>query len=99
MFHGNSGVTLEHPRYVKSILPYPNGQPYIVTGSEDEHIRIWDASTLENVNKSPLSVVEAHCGEVTAFGLWERKDNGQREIMVLSASLDGTLRRWSMQGA
>jgi WD40 repeat protein len=94
MFHGTPSATLVHPRYVKAVLPHPNGMPYILTGSEDEHIRVWDASNLERTNKTPLSVVVAHCGEVTAFGLWMSGS----EVKVVSASLDGTLRRWSMKG-
>ncbi|BEI81798.1 hypothetical protein CcaverHIS002_0209580 [Cutaneotrichosporon cavernicola] len=98
MFHGVPSATLAHPRYVKAILPHPNGMPYILTGSEDEHIRVWDSSNLERTNKMPMSVVVAHCGEVTAFGLWTCKQEGRLlEVKVVSASLDGTLRRWSMK--
>lgn len=97
MFHGKPSATLVHPRYVKSVLPLP-GQPYVLTGSEDEHIRVWDGSNLESTNKTPLSIVEAHCGEVTAFGLWETNVDGRAEVKVVSASLDGTLRRWSVKG-
>lgn len=98
MFHGTPSATLVHPRYVKAVLPLPNAMPYILTGSEDEHIRVWDASNLERTNKIPLSIVVAHCGEVTAFALWTSKQDGTQEVKVVSASLDGTLRRWSMKG-
>ncbi|BEJ12499.1 hypothetical protein CspHIS471_0209590 [Cutaneotrichosporon sp. HIS471] len=98
MFHGVPSATLAHPRYVKAILPHPNGMSYILTGSEDEHIRVWDTSNLERTNKMPMSVVVAHCGEVTAFGLWTcKQEGGPLEVKVISASLDGTLRRWSMK--
>lgn len=98
MFHGSPAATLVHSRYVKAVFPLPNGFPYVLTGSEDEHIRVWDASNLVNTNKTPLSIVVAHCGEVTAFGLWESRRGSQPEVMVVSASLDGTLRRWSIKG-
>ncbi|CAK9785580.1 putative cytoplasm protein [Cutaneotrichosporon oleaginosum] len=97
MFHGSPSATLVHPRYVKSVLPFPDGMPYILTGSEDQHIRVWDASNLERTNKTPLSVVIGHCGEVTAFALWAFEQDGRHEVKVVSASLDGTLRRWSMK--
>lgn len=95
MFHGQPAATLVHPRYAKAVLPHPNSLPYILTGSEDEHIRVWDANNLGATNKTPLSIVVAHCGEVTAFAVWERLG---AEVMVVSASLDGTLRRWSVKG-
>ncbi|KAL1413263.1 hypothetical protein Q8F55_001018 [Vanrija albida] len=93
---GASSQKLVHPSYVKSILPTPQGLPYIVTGCEDENIRLWDANNLDAKPK-PLSVVEGHCGEVSALGVWIKDEDGKKVVNVVSGSLDGTLRRWGLQ--
>jgi len=97
--HGPTPAVLPHPRFVKSILPSPNGLPYIITGSDDEDMRVWDISTITDPKAKPLSVVPGHCGEVTALATWVKEDeSGKRVVSVVSASLDGTLRRWTMSG-
>ncbi|TXT16073.1 hypothetical protein VHUM_00576 [Vanrija humicola] len=93
---GLSSQKLVHPSYVKSILPNPQALPYIITGCEDENIRLWDANNLDAKPK-PLSIVEGHCGEVTALGVWIKDENGKKVVTIVSGSLDGTLRRWTIQ--
>lgn len=94
---GSYPQKLVHPSYVKSILPNPQGLPYIVTGCEDENIRVWDANNLDSKPK-PLSIVEGHCGEVSALDVWIKDEDGKKAVNIVSASLDGTLRRWTIQG-
>ncbi|RSH82685.1 uncharacterized protein EHS24_007679 [Apiotrichum porosum] len=94
--HGTTPVILQHPSYVKSILPNPNGLPYIVTGSEDEDIRVWDAATLDGDHNQPVAIVSGHCGEVSALVTWIKDAGGKKEVIIVSAGLDATLRRWSI---
>jgi hypothetical protein len=79
---------------------------YVVTGSTDETIRVWDLSSIELLPQSErvkagregttglVRTVEGHYDEVNELKLWFRKAN--QEIWVISASLDGTLRRWKL---
>jgi WD40 repeat protein len=71
-------TVLHHPSAVKCILPLD----HIITGSDDEDIRVWDGERC-------ISVVSGHCDAITALRAWGG--------LVISASLDGTLRRWSMK--
>lgn len=45
-----------------------------------------------------VSVTDAHAHEVTALGWWYREVEGKTEVWIISASLDGTLRRWKLVG-
>lgn len=94
LLHGNQSIKLDHPAYVKSMLPNPHSLPYILTGSDDEHIRVWDGTA----GSVPLSIVPGHCGEVTVLAPWTWDRNGDKVQAIVSASLDGTLRRWTIQG-
>jgi WD40 repeat protein len=96
--NGPQNAVLKHPKYVRSILPNPSGLPYIITGSEDEDIRVWDGASIGDKNVRPLSVVQGHCGVVSALATWLKEEDGKRQVSVVSASLDGTLRRWTMTG-
>lgn len=96
--HAERKVRLQHPKFVKSVLPNPHSLPYILTGSDDEHIRVWDGNAGEETLSTPLSVVMGHCGEVTAMAPWIWERDGTKERAVVTASLDGTLRRWTITG-
>ncbi|KAL7418738.1 hypothetical protein Q5752_006421 [Cryptotrichosporon argae] len=84
-----SSLTLTHPAYVKSLHSLPGGR-HVLTGSSDEDIRVWDISDEPDL----MSTVQGHCGEVTAIA--SRLCSGQVE--VVTASVDGTVRRWAMDG-
>jgi WD40 repeat protein len=48
-----------------------------------------------------MKPVQGHCHEVSALCTWIKDVDGQegkKEAWVVSAGLDGTIRRWSMQG-
>jgi len=89
---------------VRSILPLSLtdlGEPYIITGAGDI-IRVYDVSTLEEPEL--VGEVDAHWHDVTALRLWVRKttgDDGKTRVepWIISASLDGTIRKWKLQGS
>ena len=96
---------LQHPAAVKAILPLPLtdlAEPYLLTGS-GEVIRVFDVSSLEEPEL--IAETDGHWHDVTALRLWIRKSEieGQPgkvrvEPWIVSASLDGTLRRWRLTG-
>lgn len=69
-------------------------------------MRVYDVS--EPANPVLLSTTDAHWHNVIALGLWYRRvpvngsgsaSGGVRlEPWILSASLDGTVRRWKLEG-
>lgn len=98
-FHENAHYCIEHAGYVKSILggfPAKPGALVILTGSEDEDIRVWDVTGFPTERARLVSTVQGHCGEVSVLRLW--RDNNDGALKVVSGSLDGTIRRWSAQG-
>jgi hypothetical protein len=42
--------------------------------------------------------IEGHCHEVSALDTWIKTGISGKEAWVVSAGLDGTIRRWSMEG-
>ncbi len=94
---------MTHPTAVRCLLPIALtdlAEPYLITGSADV-IRAYDVSSIEE--PEILSEIDAHWHDVTALRLWMRKFTGadgytRIEPWVLSASLDGTLRKWKLSG-
>ncbi|KAG1723896.1 WD40-repeat-containing domain protein [Suillus lakei] len=90
---------LTHPLPVRAILPLALSdleEPYVVTGYGDV-IRLYDVSTPSE--PEVLGEIDAHWHDVTALRLWvhkSRTDDGRTRIepWIISASLDGTIRRW-----
>jgi WD40 repeat protein len=84
-------IKLVHPSAVRSVLPIPSTitrRALVLTGADDEEIRVWD---VEDPDMPVLvSTVPGHCGPVTGLAVWDAR--------VISSSLDGTLRYWTMQG-
>ena len=97
--------TLPHPSTVKAILPVVLtnlGEPYLISASGDI-IRTYAFDvTASDDPPELLSEIDPHWHDVTALGLWMRAvENDERkhiETWILSASLDGTLRRWRLEG-
>ncbi|BFZ61064.1 hypothetical protein YB2330_002122 [Saitoella coloradoensis] len=77
-----SDTALEHPDFVKDILVTSNGA-WAVTACRDEQVRIFDIGS-----GAIVKVIEGHYDEVSALAMWSN--------ILLSASLDGTIRQWSM---
>lgn len=72
----------------------------MLTGSSDEEIRVWDVTNFEDASGDAKLVVtvEGHFGEVGALRVWVRDQDGRKSGWVVSAGLDGFLRRWAMDG-
>ena len=63
---------------------YPGGdKPYLVSGADDQTIRVWDYQT-----RSCISVLEGHTNNVCAVAFHPRLP------FILSGSEDGTVRLW-----
>ena len=96
---------IQHPAPVRALLPLgltPLAEPYLLTGAGDV-IRVFDVSSPEEPEL--LAEVDAHWHDVTALRLWMRKSAVEGapgavkvEPRIVSASLDGTIRRWRLSG-
>jgi WD40 repeat protein len=75
-----------HKGSVRSVAVSPDGN-YIVSGSGDKTIRVWDAETGEMIGR-PL---EGHEGGVTCVAFFP---DGKR---IASGSEDGTIRVWNVE--
>lgn len=84
---------ITHPVSARAILPLSLtvvAEPYLVTGAGDV-LRTYDISDLDD--PTLLGEVDAHWHDVTCIRLWIRKGS---EPWVVTASLDGTLRKWKL---
>ena len=101
IFHPFSESTKQHimtqKRYHKSLTSLTLGnKELVVTGGEDEDLKIWDVSSLPGDAPKTIATVEGHCGEISSIkSLGGVKGKGW---VAISTSLDGTLRRWTLQG-
>ena len=101
IFHPFSTSTKQHimpqKRYHKSLTSLTLGnKELVVTGGEDEDLKVWDVSTLPGDHPKTIATVEGHCGEISSIKSLEGvKGKGW---VAVSTSLDGTLRRWTLQG-
>ena len=84
-------------RYHKSLTSLTLGnKELVVTGGEDEDLKTWDVSSLPGDPPKTIATVEGHCGEISSIkSLGGVKGKGW---VAISTSLDGTLRRWTLQG-
>ena len=76
-------VYIGHNHIITSVAFSPNGN-YILSGSRDKTVRLWESSTGEMVR-----VFSGHTDTVTSVGF----SHGKR---VFSSSLDKTVRNWDM---
>ncbi|OCF44065.1 cytoplasmic protein [Kwoniella heveanensis CBS 569] len=109
IFHSHAGPSssakpsVAHPSYVKSLLPIPEDfalpKSLVLTGSEDEDIRLYDVDSIGEVGSSAKhhGTIRGHCGEVSVLRAWYRDEEGKKGWYVVSGGLDSTLRRWSVQ--
>jgi WD40 repeat protein len=101
IFHPFTESTKQHimtqKRYHKSLTSLTLGnKELVVTGGEDEDLKIWDVSSLPGDAPTTIATVEGHCGEISSIkSLGGVKGKGW---VAISTSLDGTLRRWTLQG-
>ncbi|TDL27266.1 WD40 repeat-like protein [Rickenella mellea] len=90
---------IPHPKAVKAILPLPLTEfpePYLITAA-GELIRLYDISSPEEPEL--LFEVDAHWHDVTCLRLWMRNvaNSDGKEPWIVSASLDGTIRKWRLR--
>ncbi|TFK67916.1 WD40 repeat-like protein [Pluteus cervinus] len=92
--------TITHPLPVRALLLLSAtdlSEPYLLTGSGDI-IRVWDISSLKEPEL--LAEVDAHWHDVVALRLWRKVSatttSQQIEPWIISASLDGTIRKWKL---
>ncbi|KAF2168139.1 hypothetical protein M409DRAFT_65649 [Zasmidium cellare ATCC 36951] len=78
-------TTLQHPDFVRDVLPFED-LGLVVTACRDEEVRVWEMSS-----GALVCTYSGHFEEIT--GLASR--GGRRE--VVSVSIDGTVRVWSLE--
>jgi len=87
---------IQHPTGVKALLPLyiPSlDETYLFTGSGDI-IRSWDTSDLDD-KVEQRNEIDGHWHDVTLLKAWFASP----DPYILSAGLDGTVRRWKVKGA
>ena len=87
---------IQHPTGVKALLPLyiPSlDETYLFTASGDI-IRSWDTSDLDGKIEQ-RDEIDGHWHDVTLLKAWFVSP----DPYILSASLDGTVRRWKVKGA
>ena len=97
-YGGGTRVVIPHITYVRSVLAIPpemTPRQLVVTGSDDEVLRVWEISD----DNAPLlvSTVDGHCGTVNTIRLWKETAN-PAFWSIVSGDLDGTIRRWTLKG-
>jgi WD40 repeat protein len=73
----------EHQGSVESLIFSPEGR-YVLSGSEDQTLRVWDVATRQPIGPP----IKGHVNSVVSLGLTA---DGR---YVISSSNDGALRRW-----
>ncbi|KAF8636617.1 hypothetical protein AX17_003427 [Amanita inopinata Kibby_2008] len=93
---------ISHPVAVRAILPLSLtavSEPYLITGAGDV-LRIYDVSNLEEPDL--MGEVDVHWHDITSIRLWVRRvttegaANPRVEPWIVTASLDGTIRKWQL---
>ncbi|KAK2750347.1 hypothetical protein FQN57_003827 [Myotisia sp. PD_48] len=77
-------MTIEHPDYVKDIVVHEK-YGWVITACRDEEVRIWNKAKTGEL----YHTYSGHFEEVTGLLLLETK--------VVSVSIDGTVRQWSLK--
>lgn len=91
--------------------PFEQYSTAVVTGGSDEHLRLFPhpSSTTLTAARDDGEVyeVESHWHEITSLAVWLRTPTsaesvlppirGREEVWVVSASLDGSIRRWNVE--
>jgi WD40 repeat protein len=81
--------------YIRSILPMEHvegAEHLLLTGSDDEDIRVYDVEDMEKGQPRLLAVVPGHAFQVSDLAVWS--DGTAWEL--LSTSFDQTIRRWTL---
>jgi len=86
---------IQHPTGVKALLPIhiPSlDETYLFTASGDV-IKSWDTSDLDDEIEQ-RNEIDGHWHDVTLLKVWYTPP----DPYIMSASLDGTIRRWKVKG-
>ncbi|KIW57894.1 hypothetical protein PV05_02450 [Exophiala xenobiotica] len=78
-------TTLQHPDFVRDVVTH-DAYGWVITACRDEEIRVWNKATSDLHH-----VFSGHYEEVTGLAL--------SEDVLVSVSIDATLRRWSLAPA
>ena len=78
-------TTLEHPDFVRDIVVHERGG-WVITACRDEEVRVWNSATGDLHH-----TFSGHFEEVTGLCLLED--------LVISVSIDATVRQWSLKPA
>ncbi|KAJ1593083.1 hypothetical protein NDA11_004730 [Ustilago hordei] len=100
------------PFYLPTNPSLPQFEPFeeaLITGGSDEHVRLYPSA---NSEEEEVYQVEGHWHEITSLACWIRHPNPsfptaptseavlppakEVQVWILSASLDGTIRRWNL---
>ena len=85
---------IQQETYVRAVNLVPHQtRSLLVTSGDDEDIKVWETTDDWETNKL-VSTLRAHCGSVTAIKFWQ----SQQGFRVVTGDLDGTLRKWTLQG-
>lgn len=80
----SADTILDHPDFVRDVLPFDD-LGLVVTACRDEEVRVWDIASGKLVHK-----YSGHYEEVTGL---VASETGK---VVISVSIDGTVRRWGL---
>ena len=98
--------TFTHPDWVRCVAHDP-ATGLLVTGCRDEDVRVWDTSSGECIRTlaghfdsvEGVCIANGPCGGAVQQGKFEDKKANVVEQWIVSVSLDGTLRRWRLDGS
>jgi WD40 repeat protein len=82
-------TTLAHPDFVRDIV-VDQQAGWVITACRDEEVRVWNSASGELA-----CVFSGHFNEVTGLALMP-PTQGSRASRVVSVSIDGTLRVWTL---
>lgn len=97
---GKRHKPLDLRKPAKAILPLgltPVNEPLLVVGAGEDLVS-FDTSEIDEPDHK--ATIEAHWHDVSALRLWVKRANTSSgfEPIVVSASLDGTVRKWTLKG-
>lgn len=85
-------TTLAHPDFVRDVI-IDQQAGWVITACRDEEVRVWNSSSGELA-----CVFSGHFNEVTGLALMPPAQ-GSRASRIVSVSIDGTLRVWTLDPA
>jgi len=94
--------TFTHPDWVRSLVHDPDTN-LLVTGCRDEEVRVWDMNDMNTGEcvrtlTGHFESVEGVCLVTLAITEGDKNTKQERHKWIISVSLDGTLRRWRLDG-